>query len=80
MSDAGKRPGRDANEVRDRVRLRGLAVHFAVYFVVMTVLVAINVMLTPDSQWAVLPMVGWGSVLAVHVALVMGLFDGLRGK
>lgn len=80
MPDMRKGPESEGRDARDRSRLRGLAVHFAGYFVAMTVLVAINVMMTPESHWVVLPMVGWGAVLAVHVAWVMGLFDSLGGK
>lgn len=54
--------------------------HLMGYFMVMVVLVPINFLTTPDEPWFVLPMVGWGSVLALHVAWVMGLFDGLIGK
>ena len=57
-------------------RMRGLALHFAGYFII-TVLVAINLFWTKGEPWFVQPMVGWGSVLAAHVAWVMGLFDGL---
>lgn len=46
----------------------------------MVVLVPVNFLTTPHEPWFVLPMVGWGSVLALHVAWVMGLFDGLLGK
>ena len=63
-----------------RRRLRGFGLHLMGYFMVMVVLVPINFLTTPDEPWFVLPMVGWGSVLALHVAWVMGLFDGLIGK
>ncbi len=65
---------------QSRVRLRGFVVHLAGYFLVIIVLGAVNYLTSPDNPWIVLPMVGWGSVLAVHVAWVMGLFDGLFGK
>ena len=39
----------------------------------MIVLVPLNFWLTPDTIWFVWPMVGWGSVLAIHVAYLMGL-------
>ncbi len=70
----------DENSTRARKRLRGFGLHLMGYFAVMIVLVPINFMTTPDEPWFVLPMVGWGSVLALHVAWVMGLFDGLFGK
>lgn len=47
------------------------------YFAAMVVLVPYNLVTSPDDPWFVLPMVGWGSVLALHVAWVMGLLDGL---
>lgn len=63
-----------------RARLRGFVLHLAGYFLVIIVLGGINYMTSPDNPWFVLPMIGWGSVLALHVAWVMGLFDGLFGK
>ena len=59
-----------------RRRLRGFRNHLIGYFAVMIVLVAVNFMLTPGNPWFVWPMVGWGGVLALHVAYVMGLFGG----
>ena len=58
-----------------RARLRGFAWHLAAYFVICAVAVAVNFALTPEKLWFVLPLVGWGAVLALHVAYVMGLFD-----
>ena len=59
-----------------RRRLRGFRIHLIGYFVVMAVLVAANMIFTPEQPWFVWPMVGWGGVLAFHVAYVMGLFGG----
>ncbi len=70
----------DENSPRARRRLRGFVLHLLGYFVAMIVLVGVNYFMTPQDPWVVLPMVGWGSVLALHVAWVMGLFDGLSGK
>jgi hypothetical protein len=72
--DAVKAPG--AGEARRR--LRGFALHLAGYFALMTVLMAVNFWFTPARAWFVLPMVGWGAVLAVHAAYVMGLFRVFR--
>ncbi len=58
-----------------RTRLRGFAWHLAVYFGICAAAVAVNLALTPETLWFVLPLVGWGAVLALHVAYVMGLFD-----
>lgn len=59
-------------------RLRGFVWHLAGYFAAMLVIVPVNLILTPDMVWFVLPMVGWGSALAIHVAFAMGLFDVFR--
>ncbi len=61
-----------------RRRLIGFGVHLAVYFLVMLVVVPLNFWMSPDDIWFLLPMVGWGSVLALHVAYVMGLFELLK--
>ena len=61
-------------------RLRGFAIHLALYFLTMIVLVAVNFTTGPENPWFVLPMVGWGSILALHTAYVMGLFRGLSGN
>jgi len=61
-------------------RLRVFAVHLAAYFGVMVLLVPANLYFSPDNLWFVLPMIGWGSVLALHVAYVMGLFGVFAGS
>lgn len=58
-------------------RLKGFGTHLALYFGAMVVLVPVNFLVTPENPWFVLPMVGWGSVLAIHAAYVLGLFRGL---
>lgn len=55
-------------------RLRGFAIHLLIYFGAMIVLVPVNLFVYTGTLWVVLPMVGWGSVLAVHVAYLLGLF------
>ncbi len=62
-----------------RRRLRGFLFHLIGYFAAMLMIVPVNLILSPDTLWFVLPMVGWGSVLAIHVACAMGLFD-ILGK
>ena len=47
---------------------------------VMVVLVPVNFTLSPGNSWFLLPMVGWGSVLALQAAYALGLFWGLLGK
>ena len=61
-------------------RLKGFGTHLALYFMVMVVLVPVNFTLPPGNSWFLLPMVVWGSVLALHAAYAMGLFWGLLGK
>lgn len=65
---------------RAAARLRGLKRHLLGYFGVMAVLVAVNLLATPETLWFVWPMVGWGPVLAIHTAWAMGLFDILGSK
>jgi hypothetical protein len=70
---------RDRQEAHEsRRRLRGFAAHLAGYFLAMILLVAVNFLFFRDNHWFVLPMVGWGSVLAVHAAYAMGLFKVFR--
>jgi hypothetical protein len=69
----------DSDAVKARRRLRGLVIHFLGYFAVMAVLVVVNRSLSPETQWFVWPMVGWGGFLAIHTAWAMGLFDILTG-
>ncbi len=71
MSDSS-----DQDVRRARRRLRGFGLHLAGYFVVVVALAAINMLSSPENPWFVWPMVGWGGVLAVHVAFAMGLFGG----
>jgi len=67
--------GHQRQEGRNAARLRGFKLHLLAYFTVMVVLVAVNLLATPKVPWFVLPMVGWGAILAVHTAWTMGLFD-----
>lgn len=66
--------GADADAAQARRRLKGFGTHLAVFFAAMVVLVPINFFVTPHDPWFVLPMVGWGSLLALHAAYAMGLF------
>lgn len=52
--------------------------HLIGYFVAMVVLVPINMLTTPDEPRLILPMVGWGGLLALHAAYAMNLFGGRR--
>jgi len=64
----------------DAARLRAFKLHLGGYFLAMLLLVPVNLLLTPEKPWFVWPMVGWGSVLAIHAAWAMGLFDIFKGK
>jgi len=70
---------KDARAAESARRLKGFGLHLACYFVTMIVLVALNVVYTPDRTWFLLPLVGWGSALALHAAYAMGLFNFLFG-
>jgi hypothetical protein len=70
------REERGSGETVAQRRLRGFRRHIIGYFVATAVLVAVNLLATPGTVWFVWPMVGWGSVLAFHLAYVMGLFGG----
>ena len=65
---------------RHAARLRGFKWHLAAYFLAMAVLVPANILTTPESPWFVWPMVGWGAILALHVAWTIGLFDILSRR
>ncbi len=69
-------PLRDLRRARERLRAFGF--HLIGYVAVLVVLVALNIALMPDDPWFLLPLLGWGSVLALHAAHVMGLFEHFR--
>lgn len=61
-----------------RRRLRGLALRFGIFLVVMAMVAMVDVLMFPDRVFAVFPAVLWGAPLSLHVAWVMGLFDIFR--
>jgi hypothetical protein len=61
-----------------RRRLKTFGTHMIGYFVVMIIVVPLNLSSTPENPWFIFPMIGWGSVLALHAAYVMGLFKVFR--
>ena len=69
----------EAQRTAERRRLRHFGYHMIGYFLVMIVLVPVNMLTTPERPWFVLPMVGWGAVLAIHAAFAMNLLRGLWG-
>jgi len=81
MTLQNDQPDPALDENRDgRKRLKIFGTHMAGYFVVMIIIVPLNMMYTPERQWFFFPMIGWGSVLALHAAYVMGLFEVFRKK
>ena len=75
MSERDPEHDRRPADDRGAVRLHRFKLHLAGYFLVMLVIVPVNLLAAPGTPWFVWPMVGWGSVLAIHAAWVMGLFD-----
>jgi hypothetical protein len=44
----------------------GFTAHAATYVLVMTALIVLNFSFLTGSWWSVIPLVGWGIVLALH--------------
>ncbi len=65
---------RQHSPVAAQKRLRWFALHLIGYFIVSAGAFGLHMMLQPETPWFLLPVVGWGAVLALHVAYVMGLF------
>jgi hypothetical protein len=70
----------DEKGLRARRRLIGFGFHLVGYFVVMAGLFLVSFSEKGDLSGLVIPMVGWGSVLALHAAFVMGLFGVFSGR
>jgi hypothetical protein len=60
------------------VRLRDFIKHLIAYFAIMVVLVAINLLITPERPWFIWPLVAWMAPLAIHAAYAMHLFGKSR--
>lgn len=69
--------GKDASAEVARRRLRGLAVHLLGGALLAIVAVVVDVTRHGLPTWSAWLIVGWGGVLALHVAYAMGLFEGL---
>ena len=52
-----------------------LKYHFAGYFSLILILLPILIWFETALFWALLILLNWGGVLALHVAWIMGLFD-----
>ena len=59
---------------RRRVRrLRGFYMHASVYLIVMTAMIAMNLITSRQRIWFPFPMLGWGFGLAVHGLMTFGI-------
>jgi len=65
----------DEKEQRARKRLLGFGFHLIGYFIVMAGIFLVNQSQGTDPTKFIILLVGWGSVLALHAAFVMGLFS-----
>ena len=65
----------DESKEKARRRIKGFAFHILGYFWTMFILLLINIFVYDNLIWFILPLVGWGSALAIHTAFVLGLFD-----
>ena len=66
--------------LRARRRLLGFGLHLVGYFVVTAGIFLVNFSDGNDPARFVILLVGWGSVLALHAAFVMGLFGVFSGR
>jgi len=62
-----------------RRRLRGFGLHLAGYFATVVALFGFGAVFAPGADWILVPVVGWGAVLAIHAAYAMGLFEVFKG-
>lgn len=65
----------EETERRARRRLVGFGLHLVGYFIVMAGIFFMNLSQGNDPTKSAFFLVGWGSVLALHAAFVMGLFS-----
>ena len=62
-------------EARRQVKkLKEFYNHAGIYVVINIVLIAINLLTSPGTFWAVWPLMGWGVGLAIHAVEVFGMF------
>lgn len=61
-------------------RLRGLAIHFSVFLLVVGLFAVVDFVYFPGRIYTIYPVVIWGAPLSLHVAYVMGLFDIFRSS
>jgi len=70
----------DETKRRARQRLVGFGLHLVGYFIVMAGIFFVNLSQGNDPTKSAFLLVGWGSVLALHAAFVMGLFSVLSDR
>lgn len=58
----------------------GFGIHLTAYVLVNALLIAINLMTTPDRLWFQWPLAGWGIGLAFHGLAVLGMTQGRAMK
>ena len=73
MSLTARNPESDLRQqARDRVAAKlSFFVHLAVYIAVNVLLVAVNLLATPEHLWFYWPMLGWGIGVVFHGAVVL---------
>jgi len=64
----------DIRVARAMRRLKVFGLHLLIYFAVMIYIVVTNVSPETGTPWFMVPLIGWGSVIALHTAYAMGLF------
>lgn len=63
-------------KARERAAAKyGFVVHATVYVMVMILLVAINLLTTPETIWSIWPFLGWGIAVGLHGARVHWFAD-----
>jgi predicted membrane channel-forming protein YqfA (hemolysin III family) len=60
-----RRPGRREAIFTDE-RKRGFLIHLFVYLAVNALLIVVNLLTRPHYYWFLIPLVGWGLLLATH--------------
>ncbi|THB73881.1 MAG: helix-turn-helix domain-containing protein [Gammaproteobacteria bacterium] len=55
--------------------IRGFYSHVIKYVVIMTILLAINLLTTPGKLWVIWPALGWGIGLIMHASSVYEIFN-----
>ena len=60
-------------KAKERVKaLKDFYIHLTAYVVVNLILFSINMIVSPDVQWFIWPLMGWGVAVALHALSVFG--------